>query len=102
MELRAFSSGRFGSRSSAARVPRRARRWRAVCTATVAALLVTLLQVGTAQAVHDDNLFELGPAQGADILGDGNAANGPDWGDLFNANGVTQPQNFGLGGIAAT
>jgi Prealbumin-like fold domain len=33
----------------------------------------------SAVAVHDDNLFELGPAQGADILSDANPANGPDW-----------------------
>ena len=41
--------------------------------------LVALIAAGVAQAVHDDNLFELGPAQNADILSDGNAANGPDW-----------------------
>ena len=50
------------------------------------ALLAALTAV--AVAVHDDNLFELGPPQAADIVGDGNAANGPDWGDLFDANGV--------------
>ena len=51
-------------------------------TATVALFLIT-----GAQAVHDDNLFELGPAQGANILGDGNAANGPDWAYIFDADG---------------
>ena len=51
-------------------------------TATVALFLIT-----GAQAVHDDNLFELGPAQGANILGDGIAANGPDWADIFDADG---------------
>jgi len=53
-----------------------------------------------ARAVHNDNLFELGPGAGSDeggltnILGDGNSLNGPDWanysggGDgIFNGNG---------------
>jgi prealbumin domain-containing protein len=61
------------------RVPRK--------VAPLAALVIALLGFGTALAVHDDNLFELGPAQGADILGDGVASNGPDWGDLFDASG---------------
>ncbi len=40
-----------------------------------------------ATAIDTDNIFELGLAQQADILGDGNSANGPDWADLFDANG---------------
>ncbi|MGH9876836.1 MAG: hypothetical protein ACRD5H_04305, partial [Nitrososphaerales archaeon] len=49
-------------------------------------------------AVHNDDLFELGGVQAADILGDDNASNGPDWGfvagtsddGLFNATGQLQ------------
>src|SRR5262245_66670120 len=102
MGLSSFRSYRFGSAGFAgSRRPRSRRGWRLACAATVVALVVGLVQVGTAQAVHNSNLFELGPAQGADILCDGSAANGPDWGDLFNATGQAQPQNFGLGGLAA-
>ncbi len=66
----------------------------------LAVLAVALFGATAAQAVHDDNLFELGPAQGANILGDGSAANGPDWGDLFNAAGETQA--LPPDGLAAT
>ncbi|HEX6567609.1 MAG TPA: hypothetical protein VF015_00515, partial [Acidimicrobiales bacterium] len=64
-------------------------------------LLGTLVGAIPADAVHDDNLFELGPTQAADILGDGNAANGPDWADIFNASGspVGLPT---FGGVAAS
>ena len=47
----------------------------------------------SALAVHDDNLFELGPGVASDengttnILGDGIPANGPDWADIFDAQG---------------
>ena len=64
--------------------------------------LVALLPVAVAQAVHDDNLFELGPGApggATNILGDGNAANGPDWADLFDANGDSTGNLFG--GLAA-
>ncbi len=50
-------------------------------------------QPRTARAVHNDNLFELGPGVSTDeggltnILGDGIVANGPDWADLFDASG---------------
>ncbi len=41
-----------------------------------------------ALAVDDDNLFELGPGSGVtDIVGNGNPADGPDWADIFDANG---------------
>ena len=48
-----------------------------------------LVASGPAGAVHDDNLFELGPtpAPPTNIVGDGVAANGPDWTDIFNASG---------------
>ena len=66
-----------------------------LATVAAAALFIT-----GAQAVHDDNLFELGPAQGANILGDGIAANGPDWADLFDANG-DDIGSATFGGVAA-
>jgi len=57
----------------------------------------------SAVAVHDDNLFELGPAQAADILSDANVANGPDWAapnGIFDAN--RNPVGLGtFGGAAA-
>ncbi|MGI0019494.1 MAG: hypothetical protein ACREAY_03380 [Nitrososphaera sp.] len=66
-------------------------------SAAAAAILLAGLLIGfpMTAAVHDDNLFELGGVQAADILGDDNAANGPDWGfvagtsddGLFNATG---------------
>jgi hypothetical protein len=68
--------------------------------------LVALLLTAGAQALHDDNLFELGPAQGADILSDTSVANGPDWADtaghpgIFDASG--NPVGLGtFGGAAA-
>jgi hypothetical protein len=60
----------------------------------VAVATVLMLGAATALAVNDDNLFELGPGVPGDeggltnILGDGNVANGPDWADLFDANGA--------------
>jgi hypothetical protein len=81
--------------------PKGSRRGRRFALVPVLVALVALLAVAVAQAVHDDNLFELGPASGADILGDGNAANGPDWADIFNASG----EPVGLptfGGVAAS
>lgn len=73
-----------------ARVPRRAASGRRVVASIAALVLLGSLFVAgsqNARAVHDDNLFELGPAQAADILGDGNAANGPDWADVFDGSG---------------
>jgi hypothetical protein len=78
--------------------PRGGKRRRFLVGPLLLAGLVALIVAAVAQAVHDDNLFELGPAQQANILGDGNAANGPDWGDLFDASG----NSTGLfGGLAA-
>jgi hypothetical protein len=53
-----------------------------IWSAVLAAILLTGLLIGVplTYAVHDDNLFELGGVQAADILGDDNPANGPDWG----------------------
>jgi hypothetical protein len=80
---------------------RRSRRRRPFFVGSLLVLAISgLIAVAVAQAVHDDNLFELGPAQGADILGDGNAANGPDWADLFDASGNSTGNLFG--GLAAT
>ncbi len=58
----------------------------------LAALLFPTLY--TARAVHNDNLFELGPGLSSDeggltnILGDGVVSNGPDWSDLFTSSGT--------------
>jgi hypothetical protein len=79
--------------------PRGGKRRRFLVGPLLLAGLVALIATAIAQAVHDDNLFELGPAQGANILGDGNAANGPDWADLFDANGDSAGNLFG--GLAA-
>jgi hypothetical protein len=60
---------------------RRVRNAQRIDPRLVAVLIARLLGVVgavPADAVHDDNLFELGGVQAADILGDGNAANGPD------------------------
>ncbi len=54
---------------------------------------VFLAAAPTAKAVHNNGAFELGPGANTDeggktnILDDGNAANGPDWAALFDANG---------------
>lgn len=63
------------------------RRRRFLLAPIIMVALAAVFFAGGAQAVHDDNLFELGPAQGANILGDGSAANGPDWADIFNGSG---------------
>ena len=70
---------------------------RKIWPALAAIILLAGLLIGfpMTAAVHDDNLFELGGVQAANILGDDNAANGPDWGfvagtsddGLFNAAG---------------
>jgi len=63
------------------------------------------LVTGTVYAVDDDGHFELGPVGSSvtDILGDGSAANGPDWADLFDANGqVVSGALETYGGLAAT
>src|SRR5262249_42508504 len=67
--------------------------------------------VATVLAVHDDNLFELGPGLGNDgtttgpeagvtnILGDTVSTNGPDWADIFpNNTGTFVPGSFGGNG----
>src|SRR5258707_15041360 len=80
-----------------------------VLLATLAAFLFAIKIL----AVHDDNLFELGEppygAGSANIAGDGNVANGPDWGDLFNSDGsykdvigvAGRPDYKDYGGIGA-
>jgi len=70
--------------------------------AVVAVSLLGVFSAIPAGAVHDDNLFELGPnPPPTNILGDGNAANGPDWADIFDASGnpVGLPT---FGGVAAS
>ncbi len=83
--------------------------WSAALAAIILAGLLIGFPMMTAIAVHNDNLFELGDVQAADILGDDNAANGPDWGfvdgtsddGLFDATG--EPVGLASsGGIAAT
>ncbi len=70
--------------------------------ASLAALLLAAVAVfalsspGPAPTVHS-GLFELGPTQGADILGSP-AIPGPDWADIFDANGDVADLN---GGTAA-
>src|SRR5712691_4813133 len=65
-----------------------------IATGIALALGIGLIAgVATVSAVHSINLFELGPGLSTDeggltnILGDGNTANGPDWADIFDANG---------------
>ena len=63
--------------------------WRFIVGPMLLIGLVALIAAAVAQAVHNDNLFELGPAENADILSDGNLANGPDWAapnGIFDAN----------------
>src|SRR5262245_12762249 len=84
--------------------PKGSRRRRRFLSAPVLlTALAALFLIGGAQAVHDDNLFELGPAQGADILSDASVANGPDWAapnGIFDAN--RNPVGLGtFGGAAA-
>jgi len=86
------------------RPARRGRRARLLIGAAAGCLLLATLGA-PAGAVHDDNLFELGPGVASDeggltnILGDGILANGPDWADIFDAGGNT----VGLfGGVAAS
>lgn len=76
--------------------PTRSRRRRRFLLAPIFLLtLVALFGVTGAQAVHNDNLFELGPSGSApftatsatNIEGDGLFANGPDWKDLFTTTG---------------
>jgi hypothetical protein len=61
--------------------------------------LALVIPLSMAFAVHDEGLFELGTPEddvngdpvwlpgSADILGDKNEGNGPDWADIFYANG---------------
>lgn len=69
----------------------------------LAVATVVLIVSAVAYAVHQSNFFELGPGTGeggsTNILGDGNAANGPDWADIFAANGSV---NGLFGGTAAS
>ncbi|MCH7998873.1 MAG: choice-of-anchor D domain-containing protein, partial [Chloroflexi bacterium] len=53
---------------------------------TISALAVAAwfaMDIGGSAAVHDDDIFELE----GDIVENGNAADGPDWGAIFNADG---------------
>jgi len=85
---------------------RRRRRFQLAAIFSVTALLAAFAAL-PAQAVHDDNLFELGGVQAADILGDNNAANGPDWGrtgqagddGIFDASG--SPVGLPADGVAS-
>jgi hypothetical protein len=85
------------------------RRRRFLAVPILLAACAALFWIAGAQAVHDDNLFELGPSGTApftattatNILGDGNTANGPDWADLFNASGGRVPGALStFGGLA--
>src|SRR6266508_6883326 len=97
------------TRSSPDTSTRGARGWmRSRVVIALAGGCLALAAIGpSAVAVHDDNLFELGPAQGADILSDANLANGPDWAStttppngIFDAN--RNPVGLGtFGGAAA-
>jgi hypothetical protein len=84
-------SGRFDRAVAAAIFRAQVRRgWLngRLVTALAAGCLAFAAVGPSAVAVHDDNLFELGPAQGADILSDANRTNGPDWAapnGIFNA-----------------
>lgn len=72
----------------------------------VVLLIVALFGVTVAAwaTVANNNVFELGPGAATDeggltnILGDGNAANGPDWTDLFDAAGTFSGAFDGIGG----
>src|SRR6266571_4320627 len=75
--------------------------------ATYAALLIGVMalaavSIPTTYAVHDDKIFELGPGVNTDeggktnILGDGNALNGPDWADIFGSTGNVVDLHGGL------
>src|SRR2546422_874441 len=68
----------------------------AIVFALTGALMVAAFSTGPAPTVHS-GLFELGPAQGADILCS-DTIPGPDWGCIFDASGTTV--NL-YGGIAA-
>ena len=86
-------------------VRRRARRRLGVAVVGALAAGTVLVAGGPAGAVHDDNLFELGPtpAPPTNILGDGVAANGPDWADIFNADTTVNQVAFeAFGGVAAS
>ncbi|HYS72412.1 MAG TPA: prealbumin-like fold domain-containing protein [Thermoplasmata archaeon] len=71
----------------------------------IGVMALAALSVPSTRAVHDDNLFELGPGKSTDeggktnILGDGDASNGPDWANIFDGSG-----NYlgGFGGLAGT
>ena len=86
-------------------VRRRARRRLGVAIVGAFAAGTVLVAGGPAGAVHDDNLFELGPTPTppTNIVGDGVADNGPDWADIFNADGtVNQAALASFGGVAAS
>lgn len=74
---------------------RSTRRRRFLVLPLLATTAVALLFITGAQAVHDDGFFELGPTPTAPEAGIanilGNATDpGPDWADLFNADGTNK------------
>src|SRR5207247_10051256 len=77
----------------------------AVAMLVIGVMALAALSVPSTRAVHDDTLFELGPGKSSDeggktnILGDGDASNGPDWADIFNGAGTYLG---GFGGLAGT
>ena len=78
-------------------VRRRARRRLGVAIVGAFAAGTVLVAGGPAGAVHDENLFELGPTPTppTNIVGDGVADNGPDWADIFNADGTVNQAALG-------
>src|SRR3989442_2838905 len=71
----------------------------------IGVMALAALSVPSTRAVHDDNLFELGAGKATDeggttnILGDGDASNGPDWANIFDGSGHYLG---GFGGLAGT
>ena len=78
-------------------VRRRARRRLGVAIVGAFVAGTVLVAGGPAGAVHDENLFELGPTPTppTNIVGDGVADNGPDWADIFNADGTVNQAALG-------
>ncbi|MCH7522944.1 MAG: hypothetical protein IH920_04130, partial [Chloroflexi bacterium] len=63
-------------------------RWLIVAASAIAISVLTgaawfAIDIGGSAAVHDDDIFELE----GDIVENGNAADGPDWAAIFDANG---------------
>ncbi len=63
-------------------------RWLIIAASAIAISVLAVVawfavDIGGSAAVHDDDIFELE----GDIVENGNAADGPDWDAIFNANG---------------